>query len=92
MKISIYRPALWLAVVAAIACTASAQSKPNQTFGYGEGKLLTFTYTQNFDCIDQPGSDLNFNGGGYPRDSGSPYRLRSRAIQSRPAIQDFVVT
>lgn len=62
MKISIYRPLLLLAVVAAIAAAASAQSKPNQTLGYGEGKLLTFTYTQNFDCIDQPGSDLNFNG------------------------------
>lgn len=62
MKSSICRPILWLAVVAAIAAAASAQSKPNQTLGYGEGKLLTFTYTQNFDCIDQPGSDLNFNG------------------------------
>lgn len=62
MKISIYRPVLILAVVAAIAVAASAQSKPNQTLGYGAGKLLTFTYTQNFDCIDQPGSDLNFNG------------------------------
>ncbi len=62
MKSSICRPILWLAVVAAIAAAASAQSKPNQTLGYGEGKLLTFTYTQNFDCIDQSGSDLNFNG------------------------------
>lgn len=56
------RPALLLAVVAALTAVAPAQSKPNQTLGYGDGKLLTFTYTQNFDCIDQPGSDLNFNG------------------------------
>jgi hypothetical protein len=62
MKISISRPVLLLAFVAAIAAAACAQSKPNQTLGYGEGKLLTFTYTQNFDCVDQPGSDLNFNG------------------------------
>jgi len=62
MKISIYRPMLLLAAVAAIAVSASAQSKPNQTLGYGAGKLLTFTYTQNFDCVDQPNSDLNFNG------------------------------
>ena len=62
MKISIYRSILLLAAVAAIAVSASAQSKPNQTLGYGAGKLLTFTYTQNFDCIDQPNSDLNFNG------------------------------
>jgi hypothetical protein len=62
MKISIYRPMLLLAAVAVIAVSASAQSKPNQTLGYGAGKLLTFTYTQNFDCIDQPNSDLNFNG------------------------------
>ncbi|MGA1985630.1 MAG: hypothetical protein ABSG72_05125 [Candidatus Sulfotelmatobacter sp.] len=62
MKISIYRPVLLLAVVAAITAIASAQSKPNQTFGYGDNKLLTFTYTESFTCIDQPGSDLNFNG------------------------------
>jgi hypothetical protein len=62
MKISIYRRALWLVFVATIGSLAFAQSKPNQTLGYGEGKLLTFTYTQNFDCVDQPGSDLNFNG------------------------------
>jgi len=62
MKISMYRPVLLLAVVAAITAVASAQTKPNQTLGYGEGKLLTFTYTESFTCIDQPGSDLNFNG------------------------------
>ena len=62
MKLSICRPVLLLAVVAAIPTAASAQSQSNQTLGYGEGKLLTFTYTENFTCIDQPGSDLNFNG------------------------------
>ena len=36
-------------------------ARPNQTFGYGGGKLLTFTYTQNFDCVEQPDSDLDFN-------------------------------
>jgi|HubBroStandDraft_5_1064220.scaffolds.fasta_scaffold58345_2 hypothetical protein len=32
------------------------------TLGYGADQVLNFTYTQNFDCIDQPNSDLNFNG------------------------------
>ncbi len=36
--------------------------KINQTLGYGEGELLNFTYGQNFDCIDQPFDDLNYNG------------------------------
>jgi len=62
MKLSISRPVLLMAVVAAITVAASAQSKPNQTLGYGDNKLLTFTYSENFTCIDQPGSDLNFNG------------------------------
>jgi len=62
MKVSILRPALVLAVAATLTAAASAQAKPNQTLGYGAGQLLTFTYTQNFDCVDQPGSDLNFNG------------------------------
>src|SRR5262249_25301569 len=41
---------------------ALAQLAPNQTHAFGENQLLTFTYTQNFDCVDQPTTDLNFNG------------------------------
>jgi hypothetical protein len=25
------------------------------------GRLVTFTYLQNFDCVDQPAMDLDFN-------------------------------
>lgn len=62
MKLSIYRPFTLLALVASLALTASAQTKPNTTLGFGDGQVLHFVYTQNFDCVDQPGSDLNFNG------------------------------
>ncbi|MGC2449494.1 MAG: hypothetical protein WA477_17730 [Candidatus Sulfotelmatobacter sp.] len=64
MKFSILRPAMLLAVVACISIAAPAQtkSKLNTTLGYGEGKLLTFTYTQQYDCVEQPTDDLNFNG------------------------------
>src|SRR5205807_6849723 len=34
----------------------------NQTNGFGNGRLVTFTYLQNFDCVDQPTMDLDFNG------------------------------
>jgi hypothetical protein len=62
MKLSAIRSAL-LAAVALIAATASAQTlKPNQTLGFGADQLLTFTYLENFTCIDQPNDDLNFNG------------------------------
>jgi len=44
------------------AIPASAQLKPNQTNGFGNNRLVTFTYTQNFDCVDQPLLDLDFNG------------------------------
>ena len=33
-----------------------------QTQGFGAGKVLTFDYTQNFVCVEQPTNDLNFNG------------------------------
>ncbi|WP_233843683.1 hypothetical protein [Dyella sp. 2HG41-7] len=36
--------------------------KPNQTLGYGDNKSLIFTYKQNFTCIHQPKSDLDYNG------------------------------
>lgn len=39
-----------------------AQLAPNQTNGFGNGNLVTFTYLQNFDCVDQPTLDLDFNG------------------------------
>jgi hypothetical protein len=62
MKLSSIRSAL-LAAVALIAASVSAQTlKSNQTLGYGASQLLKFTYTQNFDCVDQPNDDLNFNG------------------------------
>lgn len=54
--------------VSACAClafapiAALAQLGPNQTHGFGANELTTFTYTQNFDCVDQPKLDLNFNG------------------------------
>lgn len=52
-----------LAVVTVVAPGASAQYlAPNQTLGFGASQVLRFTYTQNFDCIDQPFDDLNFNG------------------------------
>ena len=58
---------LWraLAVCASITFavgTASAQLAANQTHGFGNNQLVTFTYLQNFDCVDQPTLDLDFNG------------------------------
>ena len=49
-----------LLMVAAV--SASAQLAANQTNGFGADQLITFTYTQNFDCVDQPNLDLDFNG------------------------------
>src|SRR5689334_18458843 len=44
------------------AVSASAQLANNQTNGFGNDRLVTFTYLQNFDCVDQPTMDLDFNG------------------------------
>ncbi|HTI37175.1 MAG TPA: hypothetical protein VL484_06435 [Vicinamibacterales bacterium] len=41
---------------------ASGQQAPNQTLGFGNGRLVLFTYQQNFDCVDEPTLDLDFNG------------------------------
>jgi hypothetical protein len=42
--------------------TARAQLAPNQTQGFGNNRLVTFTYLQSFACVDQPTLDLDFNG------------------------------
>jgi hypothetical protein len=55
----------WMVSSAIVFTTAtlSAQTlKPNQTLGYGDDKILRFNYTQQFDCVDQPFDDLNYNG------------------------------
>ncbi|MBF6559078.1 MAG: hypothetical protein IVW56_02220 [Candidatus Binataceae bacterium] len=63
MKNRFVRMVLGAAFAVAMATgTARAQLAPNQTAGYSLGKLFTFTYTENFDCVDQPTDDLNFNG------------------------------
>jgi hypothetical protein len=41
---------------------ASAQLATNQTQGFGNNRLVTFTYLQNVDRVDQPNMDLDFNG------------------------------
>ena len=64
MTITPLRSLLIPAAVALISVAASAQSfkNPNVTFGYGAGQVVKFFYTQNFDCVEQPADDLNFNG------------------------------
>jgi hypothetical protein len=62
MKISPIWPALCLAIASIPAFAQQPASlRPNQTQGFGAKKVLTFTYTQSFDCVDQPKDDLDFN-------------------------------
>jgi hypothetical protein len=65
--------------------TLVAQLKPNQTFGYGDNEVLTFTYTQNFDCIDQPMDDLNFNGVPAESDPGE-FQIPICQVATNPTI------
>ena len=49
-------------LAALAASSAFAQLAPNQTQGFGNGRLVTFSYLQNFDCVDEPTLDLDFDG------------------------------
>src|SRR5215813_1915677 len=65
MKYPTARLCMLAAVCAFLLCATrngNAQLAPNQTHGFGKNKLVTFTYLQNFDCVDQPKLDLDFNG------------------------------
>jgi len=54
---------LTLTAAALLVSNASAQQlAPNQTEGFGNNRLVTFTYLQSFDCVDEPTLDLDFNG------------------------------
>jgi hypothetical protein len=50
-----------------ISYAASAAAPPPRTQsrhvtdGFGAGKVLKFSYPQNFDCVEQPGDDLDFD-------------------------------
>ena len=52
---------LAVGLIALLPLGALAQLGPNQTNAFGNQRLLTFTYLQNFDCVDQPTMDLDFN-------------------------------
>lgn len=52
--------AAWMSFAAGAA--AAQQLAPNQTMGFGNNRLVTFTYLQSFDCVDEPTLDLDFNG------------------------------
>ncbi len=41
--------------------TARTGLDVNQTQGFGDNQLLTFTYTQQFDCVVQPFDDRTYN-------------------------------
>lgn len=56
-----FSAALLLITTQLLTPSASAQLAPNQTNGSGNNRLVTFTYLQNFDCVDQPMLDLDFN-------------------------------
>lgn len=57
-----------VATVAITTGTAGSDSSPvhplraDQTEGFGNDRLLAFTYGQNFSCIHRPGDDLDHNG------------------------------
>jgi hypothetical protein len=59
--------------------------KPNQTQGFGDDKVLKFNYTQNFDCIDQPTDDLNYNGSKAQSDPGE-FQIPLCQIGTNPTI------
>ena len=42
--------------------TSGTALHSNETQGYGANRLLTFTYQQSFDCVDQANEDRNYNG------------------------------
>lgn len=54
--------ALCICITLAFSSRLFAQLAPNQTNGFGNNRLVTFTYLQSFDCVDQPTLDLDFNG------------------------------
>lgn len=63
MNRSQFQPLAWAAFACLIlaALSAQAQLADDQTHGFGANQLVTFTYLQNFDCVDQPTLDLDFN-------------------------------
>lgn len=78
---------LLLLPMAFLTIFASAQSSmsANQTMGFGAGETLLLTYTQNFDCIDQPVDDLDYN---HIRAASDPGEMQTPicVVGSQPTI------
>ncbi|MBD8873703.1 hypothetical protein [Rhodanobacter sp. DHB23] len=63
-------PAAVLAAFFAVGGAYAQSLQPNQTEGFSAGKLVKFTYQQNFACVHQPKDDLDYNGVMAQSDSG----------------------
>jgi len=84
VKRSTVRPVAVLAIVF-FSATLFAQLKSNQTEGYGADKVLKFNYTQSFDCVDQPYSDLDHDSVRASRDPGE-FQIPICQVGANPTI------
>jgi hypothetical protein len=90
-RISRWQPLPWFWSLAVCAClllgagSARAQLAPDQTHGFGANRLVTFTYLQNFDCVDMPKLDLDFNG--IPAES-DPNEMQTPICQAVTETED----
>ena len=84
MKFSLFRTLFYFTLTlstSTLFARAPWKLGANQTEGFGAGKLLRFTYTESFACVDQPNDDLNFNKVKADRDPGemqTPIQERER--------------
>lgn len=81
-------PKLATAVLVALCSVAGASAQtlaPNQTEGFALGKVLTFTYQQNYACLHQPGDDLDYDGRRAQSDSGE-FQTPICQVATEPAI------
>src|SRR6266568_5107113 len=76
-----------IAAVLLVGGISAQQLAPNQTNGFGNNGLVTFTYLQNFDCVDQPTLDLDFNGLKAQSDPNEMQRRSVSQLQNQPRIQ-----
>lgn len=82
MKTLVQGAVLCAALFSLAPAAFAADHGANTTEGFGAGKVLRFGYQQNFDCVDQPTDNLDFDKGANRKAENDPDEMQTPICQA----------
>ena len=82
MRNLVHRATVCAALLALAPAALANDHGANTTEGFGAGKILRFGYHQNFDCVDQPTDNLDFDKGPHRKAENDPDEMQIPICQA----------